>query len=134
MVSIPLAKPLTMVMLLWARLVTISSVICLPSVNTTEGWGLVLAEGALYGCIPVASDLLGVRENISLLKGFIFHTGSYEDLAQIIKMLMSNSEKYLNYSKTVSQAARKYSETYSIDKYVDEHEKLFRKIVLASKR
>jgi glycosyltransferase involved in cell wall biosynthesis len=37
-------------------------VITLPSVTTAEAFGLVLLEGMRSGCVPVASDLPGVRE------------------------------------------------------------------------
>ena len=37
-------------------------VIVLPSLTTAEAYGLVLGEGMAAGCVPVASDLPGVRE------------------------------------------------------------------------
>lgn len=37
-------------------------VVVLPSTTTAEAYGLVLAEGMAAGCVPVASDLAGVRE------------------------------------------------------------------------
>ena len=37
-------------------------VICLPSTNRSEAFGLVLLEGMVGGCVPVASDLDGVRD------------------------------------------------------------------------
>lgn len=39
-----------------------SDVIVLPSVTRAEAFGLVLLEGMAAGCVPVASDLPGVRE------------------------------------------------------------------------
>ena len=37
-------------------------VIALPSLRTTEAYGLVLLEGMALGCVPVASDLPGVSD------------------------------------------------------------------------
>ncbi|GAB7191083.1 hypothetical protein NUM3379_17900 [Kineococcus sp. NUM-3379] len=39
-----------------------NDVIVLPSTTTAEAYGLVLVEGMAAGCVPVASDLPGVRE------------------------------------------------------------------------
>ena len=35
-------------------------IICLPSTNASEAFGLVLVEAMAHGCVPVASDLPGV--------------------------------------------------------------------------
>jgi rhamnosyl/mannosyltransferase len=40
----------------------ISDVVVLPSVTRAEAFGLVLLEGMAAGCVPVASDLPGVRD------------------------------------------------------------------------
>jgi rhamnosyl/mannosyltransferase len=42
-----------------------SDVIVLPSVTTAEAFGLVVLEGMAEGCVPVVSDLPGVRELVS---------------------------------------------------------------------
>lgn len=39
-----------------------SDVVVLPSVNRAEAFGLVLLEGMVAGCVPVASDLPDVRD------------------------------------------------------------------------
>ena len=40
----------------------INDVVVLPSVTRAEAFGLVLVEGMAAGCVPVASDLPGVRD------------------------------------------------------------------------
>ena len=39
-----------------------NDVVVLPSVTQAEAFGLVLIEGMAAGCVPVASDLPGVRD------------------------------------------------------------------------
>lgn len=45
-----------------ARAYAQSDVVVLPSTTTAEAYGLVLLEGMSSGCVPVASDLPGVRD------------------------------------------------------------------------
>src|SRR5262249_28450881 len=42
-----------------------SDVIVLPSVTKAEAFGLVVLEGMAAGCVPVVSDLPGVRDLVS---------------------------------------------------------------------
>jgi len=102
-----------------------SHVICLPSINTTEAYGLVLIEGALHGCVPLASNLLGVRENVSQLKGLTFKTGSCVDLGQKISMLANDEKLWTKLAKESQRAASDYAKVYNQKYYVTEHEKIF---------
>jgi rhamnosyl/mannosyltransferase len=103
-------------------------VVCLPSVNTTEAYGLVLIEGALYGCVPVASNLIGVRENVSRLQGCLFKPGSYQSLAGKIRMLSSQKESWLNLASKSKEAAHDYVSMHPIEYYVSRHEEIFASI------
>jgi len=103
-------------------------VVCLPSVNTTEAYGLVLIEGALYGCVPVASNLIGVRENVSRLRGCLFKPGSYHSLAEKIRMLSSKKELWLNFASKSRKAAHDYVSMYPVGYYVRRHEEIFAKV------
>lgn len=107
------------------RLYRSAHVICLPSKNTTEAYGLVLIEGALYGCVPVASNLMGVRENVSQLRGCLFEPGSDRSLAGKIRMLSSKREWWLNLARRSKQAADKYVSMYPVEYYVRRHEEIF---------
>lgn len=106
-----------------------SHVVCLPSLNTTEAYGLVLIEGALHGCLPIASNLLGVRENVSMLRGLVFQPGSYLSLAKELRLLSSNIELYTSLAEKSQKAARKYAQTYTPEYYVKKHEELFMKCI-----
>jgi rhamnosyl/mannosyltransferase len=101
-------------------------VVCLPSINTTEAWGIVLTEGALYGCLPVASNLPGVRENVSLLRGLTFERGSYVSLVTKIKPLSEDKALWLNLGKSSQEAAHKYANTYTPEYYILKHEEVFK--------
>ena len=103
-------------------------VICLPSINTTEAWGLVLTEGALFGCVPLASDLIGVRENVKLLKGLLFEPGSCKDLVEKIRMLSKNLDMWSELSQGCYEAAIGYVKTYSSDYYVKKHVEVFSEV------
>lgn len=100
-------------------------VVCLPSVNTTEAYGLALIEGALYGCVPVASNLVGVRENVMRLQGCLFKLGSYRSLARKIRTLSSKKESWLNLASRSKKAAHDYVSMYPVRYYVRRHEEIF---------
>ena len=100
-------------------------VVCLPSVNTTEAYGLVLIEGALYGCVPVASNLIGVRENVTRLRGYLFTPESHRSLAETIRMLASNKELWLKLAYGSRMAAHNYVSQYPVEYYVRRHEEIF---------
>jgi rhamnosyl/mannosyltransferase len=100
-------------------------IVCLPSINTSEAWGIVLTEGALYGCLPVASNLPGVRENVSLLRGLNFERGSYMSLAAKIKYLSEDKMLWLDLARRSQEAAIRYVKVYTHDYYAREHEKVF---------
>jgi len=102
-------------------------VICLPSLNTTEGYGLVLIEGALYGCIPLASNLPGVRENVSHLGGLLFEPKSPASLIKSIKTLSTNRELWAKIAENVQRNACTYVNTYTPEYYIKTHEEIFKK-------
>jgi len=101
--------------------------VCLPSINTTEAYGLVLIEGALYGCVPLASNLIGVRENIAELKGLLVEPGSYMSIVKNIHILSNDMNLWADLAKRSQNAARKYVSIYTPEYYAKRHEELFRK-------
>lgn len=103
------------------RLYRFAHVICLPSVNTTEGYGLVLIEGALYGCVPLASNLIGVAENVSLLKGLVFERKSLASLIRKIAMLAKDRELWTRLALQSHKAAYNYVITHTPELYVKRH-------------
>lgn len=63
---------------LWAEYAA-NDVIVLPSTTTAEAYGLVLVEGMAAGCVPVASDLPGVRE-VASRSGLVVAPGDVDGL------------------------------------------------------
>lgn len=64
-------------------------VIVLPSLTTAEAYGLVLGEGMAAGCVPVASDLPGVRE-VAGASGLLVPPGDVEALRDALKRLATD--------------------------------------------
>ncbi|MCW2538474.1 MAG: hypothetical protein JWN95_199 [Frankiales bacterium] len=83
-------------------------VIALPSTTTAEAYGLVLMEGMAAGCVPLASDLPGVRE-VASHTGLLVAPGNAMALGAAMQRLLGDpallaelSAKSLERSKTMS--------------------------------
>jgi glycosyltransferase involved in cell wall biosynthesis len=63
-----------------------NDVVVLPSVTRAEAFGLVLLEGMAAGCVPVASDLPGVRD-VAGATGVIVPPGDPDALRQALREL-----------------------------------------------
>lgn len=107
------------------KLYKTAHVICLPSRNTTEAYGLVLLEGAAFACVPIASNLLGVAENVKQLHGFTVPPNNPKSLVVILKTLATNHEKWARSAKDSYFAARDYVRKYSTSYYVNRHLEIF---------
>jgi len=101
-------------------------VLVLPSLNTMEAYGLVAIEGAIFGCVPIASNLLGVRENLAQLAGVTFEVGSDLELAAIIRSFQQNSRMWQESSERSRARAKEYAERHTIDSYAKRHLEVFR--------
>ena len=74
----------------------------LPSI-VQEGFGLVMVEAMGCECVPIVSDSESSREIITNnVNGLLFEMGNHEDLAERIRELLSDTEKY----RHISQNAR----------------------------
>lgn len=107
------------------KLYETSHVICLPSRNTTEAFGLVLLEGAAFACVPIASNLFGVRENVLQLNGILFQPGSFKRLSERILMLSEDRDLWTKLATKSQRAAQNYANKYTKEYYVNEHKKIF---------
>jgi glycosyltransferase involved in cell wall biosynthesis len=63
----------------------------LPSTNRQEAFGLVLLEGMAAGCVPVASDLPGVRD-LASSNGLLVAPGDVLDLRWALHALAARPE------------------------------------------
>ncbi len=100
-------------------------VLTLPSVNSTEAFGMVQAEAMLAGTPVIASDLVGVRTPVSITKmGIIVKPCNIEELKNAIEKIIANPEHYSN--KETKTAAKTL---FTIDNAVSFYRKLITRLV-----
>jgi glycosyltransferase involved in cell wall biosynthesis len=98
-------------------------VLTVPSINSTESFGLVQVEAMLSGCPVVASDLPGVREPVRVTgMGEVVPIKNARALADGILEILDHREQYL---KTRDEIGR----MFSLENTVREYEKLFEDLV-----
>jgi glycosyltransferase involved in cell wall biosynthesis len=91
----------------------------LPSLNSTEAFGLVQIEGMLCGTPSIASALPGVRQPVYTTgMGEVAPIGDSDGLAAAIVRVIRNREQYLRPRAEI--AAR-----YSTERTAEEYERLF---------
>jgi glycosyltransferase involved in cell wall biosynthesis len=74
----------------------VCDVLILPSVNSTEAFGMVQIEAMISGTPVVSSDLPGVRQPVlTTAMGKVVPPGDAKALAQAILDIMANPKRYL---------------------------------------
>ncbi len=91
-------------------------VLVLPSTSRAEAFGLVLLEGMAAGCVPVASDLPGVRDVVGT-SGYTFPVGDADALAA--RLLRLRDDRAGRETLAVRAAARAvaYAWDYTVEAY-----------------
>ncbi len=98
-------------------------VLTVPSLNSTESFGLVQVEAMLCGIPCVASDLPGVRQPVLQTgMGEIAPISDAAGLADAILKVLDHREKYVRPREEI--AAR-----FSTERTADEYEKLFEQLL-----
>lgn len=98
-------------------------VLVVPSLNSTESFGLVQIEAMMNGVPVIASNLPGVRQPVSITgMGRIFNTGDAKDLAESILSVFNNPEKYSGDPEAVASQ-------FSPNNNAREYERLYQKIM-----
>jgi glycosyltransferase involved in cell wall biosynthesis len=97
-----------------------NDIVVLPSVTHAEAFGLVLLEGMARGCVPVASDLPGVRD-VAGPTGLVVRSGEAEALRDAFWQLACDPKR-LEHLKHASQRA---AQAHSWDRCVASYEQLF---------
>jgi glycosyltransferase involved in cell wall biosynthesis len=92
-----------------------ADVLVLPSLY--EPFGLVVNEAMLCGCPVVVSDKVGAKFDLvrSDENGYVFPAGNVGALAEILREILSNSERQAR----MGAAARQRMQTWSPREYVD---------------
>ena len=102
-----------------AELFALADVLVLPSINSTESFGLCQVEAMLCGVPSVASDLPGVREPVRTTgMGAIARIGDAADLAEKIAAVLASPAAYRRPHALVRQA-------FSIDRTCAEYEGVY---------
>ena len=83
-------------------------VVVLPSTTRAEAFGLVLLEGMAAGCVPVASDLPGVRD-IAGPTGLLVQPDDPEELRNRLISLARDPERRQRLASASAVAARGFS-------------------------
>lgn len=97
-------------------------VLTVPSLNSTEAFGLVQIEAMMNGVPSVPSALPGVRRPVQMHNmGVVSEIGNSESLANAILEVLDNKEKYRGDVPAIKTA-------YNPDSVAQEYEKLFEKL------
>lgn len=95
-------------------------VLVLPSVNSTEAFGMVQVEAMIYGVPVVASNLPGVRVPIQKTgMGILVPPRNSQAIARTIGEILNNRQKYLKSRKLVEKI-------FDFEKTIKFYEKLLR--------
>ena len=103
-------------------------VITVPSLNSTESFGLVQVEAMLAGVPSVASDLPGVRQPVLQTgMGEIAPVGDADGLAEAILKVIDNRASYV-------QPRHEIEERFSIERTALDYEALFEQLLERKRR
>jgi glycosyltransferase involved in cell wall biosynthesis len=98
-------------------------VIVVPSLNSTESFGLVQVEAMLCGTPSIASNLPGVRQPVEQSgMGEVVPIGDSEALAEAILRVVRNKEDYV-------RPAEEIEDRWSTERTAREYEKLFERLL-----
>lgn len=100
--------------------------IVLPATSKMEAYGLALLEGMAAGCVPIASDLPGVREVVGRI-GFTFQPGAVDELAHRLRQLRDDP-KLVGW---IANRARSRALRYQHDRMISDYERLFLDLMAA---
>ena len=97
-----------------------NDIVVLPSVTRAEAFGLVLLEGMARGCVPVASDLPGVRD-VAGPTGVVVRPGDAGALRDVLWQLACDPERL----EQLEHASQRAAQAHSWDRCVASYEQLF---------
>jgi len=99
------------------------NVLTVPSLNSTEAFGLVQIEAMMNGVPSVPSALPGVRQPVSMHgMGRVAKIGDSADLAEAILEIMNEPDKFRGDIESIKKS-------YDPDSIAVEYEKLFKRLM-----
>ncbi len=103
------------------ELFSVADVLVLPSINSTESFGLCQVEAMLCGVPSVASNLPGVRQPVRMTgMGEIAAIADPADLARQLLRVLESPESYRKSRQSIR-------DTFNIDRTVSEYEEIYRR-------
>jgi glycosyltransferase involved in cell wall biosynthesis len=106
-----------------AELIDAASAVLVPS--RLEGFGLTALQGMLGGRPVVASDVGGLPEVLGEDGGVLVPPERPDALAAAVGMLLRDP----GLARRTGEAGRRRAERFSLDRCVDEHENLYRRLM-----
>jgi glycosyltransferase involved in cell wall biosynthesis len=98
-------------------------VLTVPSLNSTEAFGLVQIEAMMNGVPSVPSALPGVRQPVLMHgMGRVARIGDAAHLAEAILEVLNEPQKFRGHVEAIKK-------TYNPDSIAQEYEKLFKKLM-----
>ena len=91
-----------------ARIYAQAEAVVLPSTTTAEAFGIVLLEGMAAGCVPVASDLPGVRD-LAGPSGVLVAPGDVQALREALEDLADDPVKRRALQSASAHRSREFS-------------------------
>lgn len=91
-------------------------VMVLPSINEMEAFGIVCVEGMASGCVPVASDLPGVRDVVAG-PGLTFEPGSAAGLRAALEFLRDDPQERERRRQMGYARAQEFGWDNSVERY-----------------
>jgi glycogen(starch) synthase len=108
-----------------AREINASTVVVMPSRNS-EGFGLVALEASQMGRPVIASRLGGLPEVVvDGQTGLLIEPDDVTALSDAILRLLGEPEVAIGFG----HAGRKHARSFSIERYTDEYDSLYRKLI-----
>jgi len=102
-------------------------VLTVPSLNSTEAFGLVQIEAMMNGVLCVPSALPGVRQPVLMHgMGRVAEIGDSDDLAACLLEVLDHPDKYSGDIEAIKAA-------YNPDSIAAEYEKLFKRLLKKGK-
>ncbi|MGN6608716.1 MAG: glycosyltransferase [Jatrophihabitans sp.] len=105
---------------LW-RAYSAHDVIALPSVTSAEAYGIVLVEGMAAGCVPLASDLPGVR-GVAGPSGVLVRPGDADSIREALRRLQADP----THRRELAAASVRRASALTAEATATRHEALFR--------
>jgi glycosyltransferase involved in cell wall biosynthesis len=107
----------------WSAFFHVADVTVLPSINSTESFGMVQVESMICGTPVVASDLPGVRQPVLTSgMGLIIPPQDPHALAQALNQILGNPKGFGGDSELVARQ-------YAPDKIAQCYEQLFQELL-----